>query len=136
MPSSKYLLDTNILSDLIKQPSGIVAQKISHQENEDLLCTSIIVACELRYGAFKKNSTSLTTRVNQLLEVITIMPLEDKMSIKYAELRTFLEKSGTPIGSNDLLIASQASCLKLIMVTANVREFSRIPDLTVENWLK
>ena len=136
MTKLMYLLDTNILSDLIKQPNGNVARKIADLEHEDSCCTSVIIACELRYGAQKKNSLSLTTRVNQLLETIAVLSLKQNVEAHYARLRVLLERAGTPIGSNDLLIAAHASALGLTLVTGNVKEFSRIPDLAIENWLK
>jgi len=132
----KYLLDTNILSELIKQPNGYTARKIATLESQDSCCTSLIVACELRYGALKKGSDTLTAKVNQLLETITVLPLEQNIEPHYARLRIILERVGTPIESNDLLIASQACALGLTVVTGNLKEFSRIPDLIVENWLK
>jgi tRNA(fMet)-specific endonuclease VapC len=135
MADPKYLLDTNILSELIKQPNGKTAQKITALENESLCCTSIIVACELRYGAHKKDSAILTAKVNQLLETIVVLPLKHDIESHYARLRVFLEQTGTPMGGNDLLIASHACALGLTLVTGNVKEFSRIPDLAVENWL-
>jgi len=131
-----YLLDTNILSDLIKRPTGTVARKIASLDSDEMCCSSVIVACELRYGAFKKNAPALTVKVNQLLDTIALLPLDLEVQYKYAELRTALEKSGTAIGSNDLLIAAHALTLNLIVVTANEREFSRVPELIVENWLK
>ncbi len=131
----RYLLDTNILSDIIKRPDGAVARKILGLEDERLVCTSVVVACELRYGALKKNSKVLIQRVEQLLSVISVLPVEANVSDEYARLRTLLEKAGTPIGGNDLLIAAHAKSLNLIMVTANVKEFARIPGLPVENWL-
>ena len=135
MAQLKYLLDTNILSDLIKQPDGNAARKIAALENEDVYCTSIIVACELRYGAQKKASPALTTKVNELLEAIAVLPLKQDIEPYYALLRVALERAGTPIGGNDLLIAAQALALGLTLVTGNVKEFSRIPELIIENWL-
>lgn len=135
MENLKYLLDTNILSDLIKHPGGNAAKKIASLENPDSCCTSIIVSCELRYGAQKKDSAMLTAKVNQLLETIEVIPLEENVEEHYARLRVILERAGTPIGSNDLLIASHASALDLTLVTGNVKEFSRIPNLAVANWL-
>lgn len=135
MVKPKYLLDTNILSELIKQPKGYTAQKIASLKNAASCCTSVIVACELRYGALKKGSPALTAKVNQLLEAIEILPLGQDVEAYYARHRVALELAGTPIGSNDLLIASQASALGLTIITGNVKEFSRIPDLAVENWL-
>ena len=131
-----YLLDTNILSDLIKRPAGAVARKIATLDSDEMCCSSIVVACELRYGAFKKNSPTLTVKVNQLLDTIAVLPLDSGVEYKYAELRTTLEKAGTTIGGNDLLIAAHALALNLTVVTANEREFSRVPELVVENWLK
>ncbi len=112
MSQPTYLLDTNILSDLIKHPNGQVAQKIKTLEDDSVCCTSIIVACELQYGALKKGSTKLTERVDQLLEAINILPLASEVDRSYASIRTNLEKVGTPIGGNDLLIAAHSSRLE------------------------
>ncbi|MEA3467849.1 MAG: type II toxin-antitoxin system VapC family toxin [Thermodesulfobacteriota bacterium] len=136
MTLHRYLLDTNILSDLIKNPAGAAAQKITTLSDENMCCTSLIVACELRYGAHKKSSPALTKRVEQLLSSIAILPLEENIASHYAELRTELERRGQPIGGNDLLIASHACAMGLIIVTANTKEFTRIPELAVENWLE
>ena len=84
----------------------------------------------------QNGSPILTAKVNQLLDTITVLPLDSGVEFKYAELRLKLEKAGTPIGGNDLLIAAHALSTNLIVVTANEREFSRVPELTVENWLK
>lgn len=135
MAELKYLLDTNILSELIKQPKGYTARKIATLKNKDSCCTSLIVACELRYGALKKDSHILTVKVNQLLEALAVLPLKQNIESHYARLRVVLERAGTPIGSNDLLIASQAYALGLTVVTGNLKEFPRIPGLAVENWL-
>jgi len=134
MPVHRYLLDTNILSSLLKQPSGTVASRI-RSVGEDTICTSIIVACELRYGAAKKGSPTLSGKVEQLLSSLEVLPLDEDADGKYAELRTALEKAGTPIGGNDCLIAAHALSLELTLVTDNVSEFARVPGLTVENWL-
>ncbi len=135
MKTATYLFDTNILSELIKHPAGLLAQKITKLDQTSF-CTSIIVACELRYGALKKNSANLTTKVELLLANIIIAPLTDEIDRHYAELRTFLEKQGQTIGANDMLIAAHALTLHAILITANEREFLRIPGLSVENWLK
>jgi len=135
MAKLTYLLDTNVLSELIKHPGGATARKIADLKCEDACCTSIIVAGELRYGALKKGSHVLTSKVNKLLKTIPVLPLEQNIEPHYARLRVSLERAGTSIGSNDLLIAAQACALGLTVVTGNVKEFSRIPDLVVENWL-
>ncbi|MDS4020027.1 MAG: type II toxin-antitoxin system VapC family toxin [Candidatus Competibacter sp.] len=134
MAAHRYLLDTNILSSLLKQPSGAVASQI-RSVGEDAICTSVIVACELRYGAVKKGSPTLSGKVEQLLSTVEVLPLDEDADGKYAELRTTLEKTGTPIGANDYLIAAHTLSLGFTLVTDNMGEFSRIPGLTVENWL-
>jgi tRNA(fMet)-specific endonuclease VapC len=136
MIAYRYLLDTNILSDLIKNPTGLVAQKIASSDVEQACCTSLIVACELRYGTRKKGSPLLTSRVEQLLYILPVLALEENVAQEYGEIRTALERIGQPIGGNDLLIAAHARALRLTVVTANVREFLRVPGLAVENWLE
>jgi tRNA(fMet)-specific endonuclease VapC len=137
MPT-RYLLDTNILSDLLKNPSGRVARRISSlpPEERDLLATSIIVAAELRYGVSKKRSTILSERVSQLLEALDVLPLEPRADQHYGQIRTLLEEAGTVIGANDLLIAAHALAIDAVLVTDNVREFKRVKGLQVENWLR
>lgn len=130
-----YLLDTNIISELIKKPRGIIFSRIQ-SIGEEKICTSIIVACELKFGARKKNSSQLLERIEIILDSIEVLPLTDPVEEYYAEIRTYLEQQGTSIGSNDLLISAHALTLDLTVVTANVREFSRVPNLKVENWLE
>ncbi len=134
MAEFRYLLDTNILSDLLRNPSGRVAQRVA-SSGVATICTSIIVACELRFGAAKKGSTRLSERIESLLESLEVFPLDKESDRRYAEIRLHLDQRGRPIGPNDLLIAAHTLALDLILVTANVEEFSRVPDLRLENWL-
>ncbi len=135
MADHSYLLDTNILSDLIKHPTGIVARRIT-TVSENAVCTSIVVACELRYGAAKKGAPVLSERIGQLLTTIDVLPLEEDADQKYGEIRVALEKAGTPIGANDNMIAAHALSQGLTLVTDNMGAFSRIPGLKLENWLE
>lgn len=135
MAARSYLLDTNILSHLVRQPQGPIAARIAGV-GEDNVLTSVIVACELRYGAAKRGSRRLTRQVEAVLSAMTILPLESGADRHYAAIRTALERKGTPIGANDLLIAAQARAIGAICVTANVAEFKRVPALKVENWLE
>jgi len=130
-----YMLDTNIISDIIRNPRGKVVERVA-SAGEDTVCTSIVVACELRFGAHKRNVPKLSQDVENILRVLPILPLQSPVENRYAEIRTSLERAGTPIGPNDLLIAAHALALDLSVVTANVREFSRVPNLRVENWLQ
>lgn len=135
MSELRYLLDTNILSDLIKHPAGPATRKIA-EVGSDAVCTSIVVACELRFGAAKKASPALTQKVDALLKSIKVLPLEQAADTVYDETRNGLETAGTPIGANDLLIAAHALSLGLVLVTNNVNEFARIKGLKTENWLE
>ena len=130
----RYLLDTNIISDLIRRPGGTVATRIA-EVGEDSICTSIVVAVELRYGAVKSDSKQLSERVGLLLAALEILPFELPADQRYAEVRHHLARQGTPIGPNDVLIAARALAANLTLVTANMREFERVPSLHVENWL-
>lgn len=130
----RYLLDTNILSDLVRRPGGMVANRIA-EVGEGNICTSIIVAAELRFGATKRGSTRLSNQLESILSQVDILSFEDPADQYYAQIRYQLEKIGTPIGPNDLLIAAQALSMGMIMVTANMEEFSRVQGLVVENWL-
>ena len=132
--SFRYLLDTNILSDLVRQPQGAVARRIA-EAGEETICTSIIVAAELRFGAEKSGSNKLGDQVDLILSAIEILPLESPADREYGKLRHYLSRNGMLIDPNDLLIAAQALCAGLIVVTANTGEFSRVPDLKFENWL-
>jgi tRNA(fMet)-specific endonuclease VapC len=130
----RYLLDTNIISDLVRRPRGPVADRIS-EVGEEAVCASIVVAAELRYGAAKSGSSRLAERVELLLSALEILPLESPVDHHYAEIRHHLAEQGTPIGPNDLLIAAHAIASDLTLVTANTREFGRVPSLRIENWL-
>jgi tRNA(fMet)-specific endonuclease VapC len=130
-----YLLDMNTLSDLIRQPQGRVADRIEEVGEENVL-TSVIVACELRYGAAKRGSRRLTKQVEAVLGALAIRSLESDVERIYAAIRVALEKKGTPIGAHDMLIAAHARALDAVCVTDNVAEFKRVPSLRVENWLR
>ena len=129
-----YLLDTNILSDLIRNPDGHVARQIEKVGAKKIF-TSIVVASELRYGCAKKGSPKLLAKVQGLLETIQVLSLDIPTDIEYGNIRAELEARSQPIGMNDLLIAAHAHVLGLTLVTDNTNEFSRIRDLKVENWL-
>ena len=130
-----YLLDTNILSHLVRQPQGPVADRIADVGEANVL-TSVIVACELRYGAAKRGSRKLTRQVEAVLSAMVIRPLESDIERVYASIRVALERRGTPIGAHDMLIAAHARAIDAVCVTDNVAEFRRVPALKIENWLK
>lgn len=131
----RYLLDTNIVSDLVRNPQGRIMERI-REVGEVQVCTSIIVAAELRYGAAKRASARLSAQLEAVLAALEIVPLEAPADEAYGAIRAELERAGRVIGSNDLLIAAHALALGCIMVTDNEGEFTRVPDLRCENWLR
>jgi len=131
----RYLLDTNILSDLVRNPQGRVTERI-RDIGEGQVCTSIFVAAELRFGAAKRQSPRLSAQLRVVLDAIDVLPFEAPADAVYGRLRAHLERAGQPVGGNDLLIAAQAIALGHTIVTDNEREFGRIEELPVHNWLR
>ena len=131
---TRYMLDTNIISDLIRNTRGKAAKRIA-KAGDGAICTSIIVAAELRYGAAKSGSPRIAKAVEALLGEIEVLPFDAPADADYGALRVALEEAGTPIGSNDLLIAAHARAAGAVVVTANLAEFKRVRGLKVENWL-
>jgi len=128
----KYLIDTNILIYWMKNGSDNLQKSLS---NENDIAVSSITVAELIYGAKK----SLYVEKNMLavikvLSYLNIVDFTKDDAFEYGDIRAHLEKRGIPIGDHDMQIAAQAKRLSLVMVTANVREFSRIENLCVENW--
>jgi tRNA(fMet)-specific endonuclease VapC len=132
---TRYLLDTNVVSDLVRRPTGEVAARVM-EVGEAAVCTSIIVAAELRYGAAKKGSQRLTSQLEAVLGALQIMPWEEPADEHYARLRAELERAGRPIGGNGMLIAAHALALRLVLVRDNEREYGRVEGLAIENWLR
>lgn len=129
------MLDTHIVSDLVRNPQGRVAGRIAGV-GADAVCVSIVTAAELRYGCARKGSARLTAQVEAILGAMNVLAFDAPADTAYAAIRAGLADAGTPIGSNGLLIAAHARAAGAIMVTANADEFRRIPDLTAENWLE
>jgi tRNA(fMet)-specific endonuclease VapC len=132
---AKYLLDTNILSELMRHPNGRVAKRIE-QIGAERVCTSIVVLAEVRYGIAKSRSRRLSAQLAAILEGIDVLPFETPADAAYAKLRTAIEQHGTPIGANDMLVAAHALALGLTVVTDDEREFARVQGLSAENWLR
>jgi tRNA(fMet)-specific endonuclease VapC len=132
-----YLLDSNILSDLVHHPrSGTAARQLAlvRAHGGQDISTSIIAAAELRYGVAKRGSPRLARQVETVLGALDVLPFEAPADVIYGRLRTDLERRGQPMGSNDLLIAAHALAARLTLVTGD-RGFARIPELLRENWL-
>ncbi len=131
----QYLLDTNIVSDLVRNPQGVVAARIA-KLGEDTIFTSIIVTAELHYGLARKRSDRLAAQLETVLGGLDIQPWDSPADERYGEIRAFLQGRGKLIGANDLFIAAHALALNATLVSDNTREFSRVPGLKLENWLR
>lgn len=131
-----YMLDTNICGYIIRNKPEFIKNKLKEIEVKHDIALSSIVVSELLYGAKKKDSEKLTKTVKQFIENFTILDFDKNASKEYANIRVSLENNGNIIGSNDLFIASHAKSLKAILVTNNVREFERVDNLKIENWVE
>jgi tRNA(fMet)-specific endonuclease VapC len=133
-----YLLDTNIISDMMRNPQGRanlqLEVRIAQSKSPLRVCTSVVVDCEVRYGLRRKSSSKLDRAYTNLLQVVEVLPLDALVTPHYASLRARLEQAGKSIGANDSLIAAHALALGATLITADA-EFSRVPDLALENWL-
>lgn len=130
-----YMLDTNIVSDLLRNPGGGAAKRIA-EVGPDAICVSIITAAELRYGCAKKGSAKLLERVEAILGSVQVLALDVPADAEYGGIRAELEAAGQVIGPNDLLIAAHAYAAGAVLVTDNIDEFARIRGLRVENWIR
>ena len=130
----RYMLDTNICIYIIKnKPKKVIMELKRHKPSE--ICVSAITYSELAYGveksmAVEKNRLALAL----LFSNIEVLDFDTKAAIHYGKIRAYLEKQGTPIGPLDMMIAAHAMSLGYTVVTNNIKEFERVPDLKLENW--
>lgn len=134
MSHFRFMLDTNIVSNVVRDPYGHASRTIEAR-GIDRVCTSVLVAAELRYGAAKSASPRVANAIDQVLRGLVVLPFEPPADHEYARIRHALVSIGRPIGPVDLFIAAHALSLDLTLVTANIDEFSRVPGLKIENWL-
>ncbi len=132
--SNRYMLDTNIVSELARNPHGAVTRRIA-EVGPDAICISIITAAELRYGCAKKGSPKLMAQIEAILGSLQVLALDVPADAEYGGIRAELEAAGKPIGPNDLFIAAHAYALGAVLVTANTGEFTGVRALRIENWL-
>jgi len=127
-----YMLDTDTVSNIVKKHPSAIKKLISH-ENDDI-CISAVTNAELFYGLEKKNSQKLFNEVRSIIGKCTIIDFDASQSEIYGRIRFELEKSGTPLGDMDLLIASAAMSTGAILVSHNKKHFSKIKGLKIEDW--
>jgi tRNA(fMet)-specific endonuclease VapC len=130
----KYLLDTNVCIKILKGNSDSISRRISSIKNKDIVISSI-VRYELFYGAYKSNKKEETLSVlRDFLDCFEDACFDETISDLCGRLRADLDMAGTPIGPYDLQIGAIALANNLTLVTHNIKEFSRIPDLKIEDW--
>ena len=132
----KFMLDTNTCIYIIKRKPSEVIKRFKRTKIS-LIGISSITLSELLYGVSKsskpeKNQVALA----QFVAPLVILPYRDEAAPFYGDLRAYLEKQGTPIGALDMLIAAHALSIACTLVTNNEKEFIRIPNLKVDNWVK
>lgn len=133
--TERFLLDTNVISALMRDPQGPLASKIEKLGDAEIF-TSVIVAAELNYGIVKKGSARLKESAEAILASLEIRPFTSEAAITYGNLCAKLEQMGRIIGANDLLIAAHAIAEDAVLVTDNMGEFTRVAGLKTRNWLR
>ena len=130
-----YLLDTDTLIYILKRRPPDVAARFERLSPEDV-GVSVISMAELMFGAEKSHRPARARRaIERIAEILRVLPFDESAAEVYGRLRARLEGRGTPIGALDTLIAAHALSLRATLVTNNMREFSRVTGLEVENWV-
>ena len=128
-----YLLDTNIISDIAKNPGGKAAQRFAALSSEEV-CTSIVVSAEVLFGLESGAGAQTQKSMRAVLDGLLILNLEAPVDRIYAETRAAMSKIGKAVTPNDMFIAAHALAIGATVVTAD-QAFQMVPGLKVENWL-
>ncbi len=129
------MLDTNICIYTIKQKPAEVLDRFK-QELSNGLCISAITLAELKHGVEKSSKPERNElALAQFLTALTVIPFDDLAAVEYGKICAYLQKQGKPIGTMDMLIAASAISSDMTLVTNNTREFERIPNISLENWV-
>ena len=132
-----FIFDTDIYTNVIRKiPSEILLNRLKKVPRQDQFTTTITIG-EVYYGLMKASNKTRLLKLFKavLLPRATILPFDFSAAKKYGEIRSFLEKQGTPLAHADLQIASITLSMNMILITGNLKHFQRVPQLTVENWL-
>jgi tRNA(fMet)-specific endonuclease VapC len=130
----RYLLDTNIISDLMRNPGGMVARKIAEVGQKNIF-TSVLAIGEVRYGIERRKSEKHAVALKAIMPFMNPEPFKAPADRLYATIRLTIEAMGLPVGQLDMLLGAQALASDAIFVTANEKHFRHMPGLKVENWL-
>lgn len=134
--AAEYLLDTNIISAIMRGEPRALLNRMTGMAVNRLHLSSIVLA-ELRSGAERSPiRAELLADIAEISNGMPALPFDDEAAVAYGRIRTALEPKGGLIGAMDMLIAAQAVAYGLVLVTDNVREFKRVPGLSVENWVR
>jgi tRNA(fMet)-specific endonuclease VapC len=131
----RYLLDTNIISDLMRNPAGKVGKRVAELDKKEIF-TSILAIGEVRYGIEKRGSKKHAAALKSVLQLLTPEPFKAPADRHYATIRLTIEAMGLPVGQLDMLLGAQALASDAVFVTANEKHFRHMPGLMVENWLR
>ena len=128
------LLDTNICIYIINAKPPAVLERFRQYRMGDIgLCS--VVAAELAFGVAKSDSARNRQALEMFLAPLIILPFDTAAVWVYGDLRANLERRGTPIGSLDTMIAAHALSQQALLISNNTREFSKVPDLLLDNWV-
>jgi len=128
------MLDTNIISYIIKNRDFKLIDKFESVSMTDTIAVSSITVAELFYGVKKKQSQKLEIAVREFLFPLEKLAFDENAALSYGEIRAVLESRGEVIGANDMFIAAHAASIGAILITNNMREFKRVKNLKLENW--
>jgi tRNA(fMet)-specific endonuclease VapC len=130
------MLDTNIISYIIRNRDFSLIDKFERVSKDHIITVSSITVAELYYGVQKKNNRKLEVAVNEFLLPLERVAFDENSALVYGDIRVELELTGKIIGANDLFIAAHAKSIDATLITNNTKEFDRVPDLKVENWVR
>jgi tRNA(fMet)-specific endonuclease VapC len=130
-----YFLDTNVISEMARNPHGKIASRLVEAGDEEIATSSIVLG-EILFGLANRPESSTARRAERFISSLVVCPFDNNAAREYAGVRAWLKKNGSLIGSNDMLIAAHALALEATLVTDNEKEFSRVPGLKIENWLR
>lgn len=128
-----FMLDTDSVSFALRGRGNVGARILDHRPSE--ICVSSITLAELRYGADRRGSPRLHALIDTFISNVAVLPFDEECAARFGALGAQLSARGTPIGDFDVLIAAHAMAAGATLVTNNTKHFSRVRDLTVQNWL-
>lgn len=129
---ARYMLDADTVSYALRGQGDVGARLLEHQPSD--LCISAVTLAELEYGAEKRRSQKIRRAIRAFTRDVAVLPFDFRAAERFGLVAASLATRGQPIGLYDTLVAAHALCLGLVLVTNNVRHFSRVPGLAVENW--